>query len=178
MTSLAPPPEEGFDLPPGFAARRMTPAELDAVQEVEQRCYATPWPVEIFARQLETAWASIYVVYREEAPQRLLGHVVYWVVHDELHLLNVAVHPDAQRLGLGRAMMGHLFAVARARCLQYMTLEVRVTNAPARALYEGLGFRQVAYRKKYYSDNGEDAVVLALLLDEQGNPAPEEGATP
>lgn len=162
-------------LPEGIVCRPMTARDLDAVARVEGACYSTPWPREVFETQLATEWATVLVLADANAPASTIAHLVFWVVHDELHLLNIAVAPSHRRLGLGRVLMRHLFSVCKTARLQYITLEVRVSNTPARALYEDFGFKLIARRRRYYSDNGEDAMVLALVLDEEGHPLPVEG---
>lgn len=163
--SALPPVEALFELPPGVGVRLMRRQDLSAVLRVENACYSNPWPLEIFIRQLDTAWATLALLYNEDDPDTTIAHVVYWIVHDELHLLNIAVHPQHQRRGLARVMMQHLFSVCALRQLQYMTLEVRASNLAARTLYRSLGFEQLTVRRRYYTDNDEDAVVMGLALD-------------
>jgi ribosomal-protein-alanine N-acetyltransferase len=153
-------------LAPGFVVRPMTLDDLDAVLRVEEASYPNPWHHSIFERELQNRWASVELVCAEDDLKNPVGHIVYWVVHDELHILNVAVHPDARRRGLARAMLARLMLVCEAQNLQYVALEVRVSNEPALALYRSFGFKQIGRRKKYYSDNQEDAIVMALVFHE------------
>jgi ribosomal-protein-alanine N-acetyltransferase len=158
----------------GFAVRPMTADDLDAVLEVEAACYTNPWGRAIFARELNNAWASLELVVEAHAPELPVAHLVYWVVHDELHILNVATAPRFRRRGLASAMLRRLLAICRQQRLLYLTLEVRVGNEAAIALYQAFGFAPIGRRKNYYADNGEDALVMALVLTEEGEP----GQTP
>jgi ribosomal-protein-alanine N-acetyltransferase len=86
-------------------------------------------------------------------------------VADELHIGNIAVAPAVRRRGIGRRILEHCLDDARARGIEIATLEVRVSNDPAIALYEKLGFRPVAMRRGYYSDTGEDALVMMASFE-------------
>ena len=94
----------------------------------------------------------------------VVGFCDYWLVADEVQLLNIATDPDWQRLGIARLLMDELLAFAKARECALITLEVRSSNRPAQALYHRYGFREVAVRKQYYADNREDAVLMDLRL--------------
>jgi ribosomal-protein-alanine N-acetyltransferase len=92
---------------------------------------------------------------------------VYWIVHDELHILNVAVHPEVRRCGIGKGLMKWLMLVCERERLQYVSLEVRAGNEAAIGLYEAFAFKRIGLRRRYYSDNGEDAVIMARVLEER-----------
>ncbi|MGE5676186.1 MAG: ribosomal protein S18-alanine N-acetyltransferase [Mycobacterium leprae] len=137
----------------------MTPADLDGVMEVEQLSFLTPWSREAFAGELMQTY-TIYLVAREG--DRVVAHGGMHVIWDEAHITNIAVRPEYRGRGLGEQMMLELLGRATARGVTRVTLEVRVTNTPARRLYEKLGFVTApgAVRKGYYSDTGEDAIVM------------------
>ncbi len=94
----------------------------------------------------------------------LVGYILFWHVTDEIHLLNVAVAPEARRHGVGRALVLDLFGYARAHHAAKVLLEVRASNEPAIRLYESLRFVRFNVRKAYYSD-GEDGVEMMFELD-------------
>jgi ribosomal-protein-alanine N-acetyltransferase len=98
-----------------------------------------------------------------DAAGRVVGFVVFWNVHDEVQVLDVAVAPAHQRRGIARRLLEEVERRSRARACALLTLEVRRGNAPARALYLAAGFREVGLRKRYY-DDGEDAFVLVKDL--------------
>lgn len=137
----------------------MVAADLDAVDEIERHSFRAPWPAQVFAEELGREWARVDVA-RERG--RVIGFVDYWLVHDEIHLLAIAVHPDARRRGVGARLLDHLLGLGRARGAALVTLEVRRSNHPAIALYERAGFVTVGIRPRYYAEDGEDALVMTL----------------
>jgi ribosomal-protein-alanine N-acetyltransferase len=148
----------------------MVPADIDAVVEIENRSSPTPWPAQLFLEDLARDWAQVDLARLARAPDdgdagpgQVLGFASYWLVHDELHLLNLATHPDHRRRGIGGRLMRHLIALARGRGCRYITLEVRRGNHAAQALYQAHGFEAMGMRTRYYSD-GEDAIVMTLTL--------------
>lgn len=145
-----------------FHLRPMTLDDLGPVMEVERRAFPSPWSEDLFRRELTHDWSTILLAHDENG--RLLGFVLFWVVHDEIHILNVAVDPEVRRRGVAKTLLAELLERGRARGLALATLEVRVSNEPAIALYRGLGFREVGIRKGYYVDNREDAIVMVLDL--------------
>ncbi len=138
-----------------------TAADLDAVDEISQHSFRTPWPRQTFADELTRPHAHLELARRGAD---VVGYVNYWVVTDEVHLLAIATHPDARRGGIGAALMTHLLDGARARGSRLVTLEVRSGNQAARALYRSVGFVEVATRRSYYGDDGDDAVIMTLEL--------------
>ncbi len=98
-----------------------------------------------------------------DAPS-VVGFVIFWLVHDEVHILNVAIHPTVRRQGIGRLLMVEALERGRANGASLVTLEVRRSNFGALGLYRDLGFRPVGIRPNYYVDEGEDAVVMILDL--------------
>jgi ribosomal-protein-alanine N-acetyltransferase len=103
----------------------------------------------------------------EPAPggsERILGFVVFWLVHDEVHVLNVATAVEARRRGVARALLERAADEGRRRGARLATLEVRRSNLPAIALYRALGYQEVGVRPNYYTDEGEDAIVMDLQL--------------
>lgn len=90
----------------------------------------------------------------------IVGFAGMWIVFDESHVTTIGVHPDFRGKGLGELMLAHLFLAAMERGADMMTLEVRVSNDSAQALYRKYGFTQQGLRRRYYSDNGEDAYIM------------------
>jgi [ribosomal protein S18]-alanine N-acetyltransferase len=157
------PGEPQRELIPGYFVRAATDADLDAIEDIEVISFPGPWPRNVFEKELENRWSHVEIV--EDAAQRLVAYAVYWVVHDELHLLNIAVHPDWRRRGLADALMHHLERVCEERELTYLTLEVRVSNQGAVTLYKAHGYEVIHRRKNYYVDEPEDALVMAKALE-------------
>ena len=147
-----------------FLIRRMTREDLPAVMELEKASFRNPWSLELIQRELGHDW-SIILLLEEPLPEggrRLLGISIFWIVHDEVHVLNVATAPEHRRRGVGRALMDATLAEGRARKCCLATLEVRRSNEPAIQLYKAFGFRPVGVRPNYYVDEGEDAIVMVL----------------
>lgn len=142
----------------------MVADDLPPVMEVEKRAFKSPWSEDLIRRELTHEWSTILLAEDPLDDGRILGFVIFWVVHDEIHILNVAVDPAHRRRGVARALLDELFRRAREAKLALATLEVRISNDAAIRLYEGLGFRRVGIRKGYYVDEDEDAVVMVLDL--------------
>jgi [ribosomal protein S18]-alanine N-acetyltransferase len=147
--------------------------EVDEVHEIERLSQPSPWPRSVFAEELAREWARVLarewarvvvVREREVGDPRVVAFANYWLVRDEVHLLNLAVHPARRRRGHARRLMDHLLEFARAHRCHYLTLEVRRSNTAAIGLYEAYGFRSVGVRPRYYQDSREDAIVMALEL--------------
>jgi ribosomal-protein-alanine N-acetyltransferase len=136
--------------------------DLDEVDAIERHSFKTPWPPQVFLDELAREWARVDVA--RDAAGRVIGFCNYWLVKDEVHLLAIATHPDRRRAGVGRLLMDHLLALARARASRLVTLEVRRSNQPAIALYERYGFASVGLRRAYYAEDSEDALVMTLEL--------------
>ncbi len=135
--------------------RRLSYADLPQVIAIERRAFPTPWSLAMFVLELSK---SSGVCLAATLDGRVAGYVVCSRYADVWHVMNVAVDPDHRRRGLGRALLEHLLAEVGEDAA--MTLEVRRTNASAMRLYERLGFRAAGIRRRYYQDNGEDALVM------------------
>lgn len=143
------------------AAIRVAPMGLDdipAVLEIERRSFSTPWPLEAFQQELTGNRLARYAVARQG--QAVVGFAGVWLMVDEAHITTFAVHPDCRRQGVARGLMHALLLAAEEMGAARMTLEVRVSNLAAQALYSGHGFEIVGRRARYYSDDGEDAYIM------------------
>lgn len=150
--------------------RPMRETDLNAVLEVERSAYEFPWTRSIFRDCLRIG----YYCFVYEAATDLAGHGIMSVGADECHLLNICIHPEYQRRGLGRALINFLLLLARRKRAQVALLEVRVSNTSAYKLYTQLGFDEIGIRKDYYPARygREDAIILArdLTLDDPHRP--------
>lgn len=139
-----------------FAKMKME--HLPQVLEIEERSFPSPWSYRAFACEiLENPIASYIVAL---AGEKVVGYAGMWVILDEAHITNVAVHPNWRKRGLGRALMQEIMRRAARRGAARITLEVRPSNAAARRLYAALGFTEAGLRKNYYIDNNEDAIIM------------------
>jgi [ribosomal protein S18]-alanine N-acetyltransferase len=145
------------------AIEPMRVADLDAVIDIERACFPTASTAQVLLEEMARDWAFVDVV-RDVARGRVVAFGNYWVVADEVHLLNIATHPDARRAGHASRLLAHIIALGRARKCRIVTLEVRRSNADATRLYRRFGFRPVGVRHAYYSEDQEDAVVMLLDL--------------
>lgn len=146
--------------------RAASEADLARLAEIERAAHSHPWSEAQLRRELlGTAYSTVLCAEAagEGGAPRLLGFIVYWVVHDEMHILDVVTAPEARRQGLGRALMVAALEDAARRGATRAMLEVRRSNAPAIALYRALGFLHDTVRRGYYQD-GEDAVLMSLAL--------------
>ncbi|MFP2932300.1 ribosomal protein S18-alanine N-acetyltransferase [Pyxidicoccus sp. 3LG] len=148
----------------GFIIRQMMVEDMPAVMALEKQAFKNPWSAELLQRELQHEWSTILLVEeaREEGAPELLGLAIFWIVHDEVHVLNVATAPLHRRRGVARAVMDEVLARGKARRCTLATLEVRRSNEAALQLYRSLGFRPVGIRPNYYVDEGEDAIVMVL----------------
>jgi [ribosomal protein S18]-alanine N-acetyltransferase len=153
--------------------RRMRPDDLDDVMVIERAAFKHPWSLELFRRELEHDWSTILVAVEPFAPlaiaakgpsERVLGFLIFWLVHDEVHILNVAVAPEHRRRGLARMLMQEAERRAQEANAALMTLEVRRGNLGALDLYRQFDYRAVGVRPNYYVDEGEDAIVMVKEL--------------
>jgi ribosomal-protein-alanine N-acetyltransferase len=134
-----------------------TDADLDAIDEIEQHSFKSPWTRATFAEELKREWARIDVV---RSGPRVIAFCDYWLVTTELHILALATHPDFRGKRIATLLLDDVLAKARATGCSLATLEVRRSNRPAIALYERAGFKTVHVRARYYQDDGEDALVM------------------
>lgn len=104
-----------------------------------------------------------------QSPCRVMGYICFWVVADELHVLNIAVHKVCRRRGVGRVLLLRAIEEGRIRGVRKGLLEVRSSNLDARSFYQSLGFRVVGERPGYYGGNGEPAVLMDLILENTAN---------
>ena len=140
----------------------MTYTEMKAehvpqVAQLEKLCFADPWSVMSIASELQNIWAYWRGAGEDDVGA---GYIGSQSTIDETDVMNVAVHPDRRRQGIAENLITHLIQELKTRGSHALMLEVRASNAPAIALYEKLGFRQVGLRKNYYRNPKEDALIL------------------
>ena len=144
-----------------FIIEPMQPADLDQVVAIEESSYRKPWSKAGFEAELNRPQAVCRVI--READQ-VLGYIVFWMVRGEVHLLNLALKPDRRQQGLGRLLMDYMIHWGKEQGGRKIFLEVRVSNQAARRLYEKTGFVMTGRRKNYYSEEKEDALLMARSI--------------
>jgi len=146
-------------LPNTVVERLHNQSDLDAVVELEARCFTNPWTREMLARELaQRDVAYVFVLRLPQVP--VAAFCTCWIIRDELHINTLAVDPAYRRRGVATRLMQGVIAEAARRGAMRATLEVRASNRAARLLYERLGFRVTATRRAYYTQPDEDALIL------------------
>lgn len=150
--------------PPASAVdiRRLTYADLPQVVAIERRAYPTPWSLAMFVLELSKpsgVCLAAEVAGDDGEERELVGYLICSRYDTVWHVMNVAVDPDRRRRGIATALLASLLREVGDGEAQ-VTLEVRRSNAGALALYERFGFRSAGVRRRYYQDNGEDAVIM------------------
>ncbi|WP_418791642.1 ribosomal protein S18-alanine N-acetyltransferase [Phosphitispora sp. TUW77] len=138
--------------------KKMCKSHLDDVLEIENRSFPTPWSRTAFSHEIDNKDFAYYIVALEE--DKVVGYTGMWIILDEGHVTTLAVHPSYRRKQVGGALLCQLFREAIWRGCVKMTLEVRPSNFAAMRLYENTGFVSCGVRPGYYSDTGEDAVIM------------------
>ena len=131
--------------------------QIPQMAQIERLCFSDPWSEKSVASELENPLSCWLVALDGET---VAGYVGSQTVLDETDMMNVAVHPDFRRQGVARALILALIGELKKRGSRCLTLEVRASNDPARALYESLGFAHVGTRRNYYQNPKEDALIL------------------
>ncbi len=141
--------------------RPMIASDVERVMEIERASFPYPWSQAFFYQELKVSCASAVLAL---AGEQAIGYVIYWLVSGEVDIHNLAVHPGYRRRGVARALLHWVIGDAKERGAGRITLEVRKSNTGAQDLYRSLGFAEQGVRKGYYSDDGEDALAMALDL--------------
>ncbi len=156
--------QEGISRGPNVTIQPMTTADLDEVMPIEEVSYTLPWKRPMFESELQgNPFARFFVARDFETSASggtLLGYVCFWMVFDELHLMNLSVHPEWRRMGIGEELARWALTWAKDNGARLATLEVRASNEAAKRLYEKLGYKVVAVRQGYYREPREDALIM------------------
>jgi [ribosomal protein S18]-alanine N-acetyltransferase len=132
--------------------------DLEAVHRIELASFSSPWPPNAYQSELSQNRLASYLVARVDG--EIVAYGGMWLMVDEAHITTFAVHPAWRRQRIGERLLLAFLDLAIARHAREATLEVRLSNIAARRLYEKYGFRPVGLRPRYYSDNGEDALIM------------------
>jgi [ribosomal protein S18]-alanine N-acetyltransferase len=145
--------------PPAAPIQRLRREDLEAVQALLEPSGLHVDLAAELSRDIALAWVM------RASDGQIVGFLLAWSVADELHLLELASHPEHRRQGFGRGLLHALIAHAREQRKRLLLLEVRRSNQPAIALYESCGFQTTGVRRGYYSDTGEDALEMRITFD-------------
>ena len=138
--------------------RRLDTGDLDGVEAIERESYATPWSRSMFDAELRKPSSLALGAFTND--DALVGYAFVSRYVDAWHVMNIAVTDAFRRRGIASALLERLFEVTETDSRRGYTLEVRVSNAGAIALYEKLGFERRGIRRGYYTDNREDALIM------------------
>lgn len=145
-----------------YVFRLMNVDDINKIMEIERASFSLPWSYEAYYNELTVNDFANYIVllHRDE----VVGYCGSWIILDECHITNIAVAPSYRGKKLGEALMRQIMLIAMQKGVKTMTLEVRVSNHVAQNLYRKLGFKNGGIRKRYYTDNYEDALVMWVNL--------------
>ena len=132
--------------------------DVHSIAELDKLCFSMPWSEVSFLKEISENNIALYLV--AEIAGQIVGYAGMWLIIDEGHITNVAVHPNFRRRHIGEAIVSVLLAEAQAEGITRQTLEGRVSNFAAQRLYEKFGFQACGIRKGYYEDNHEDAIIM------------------
>jgi ribosomal-protein-alanine N-acetyltransferase len=148
------------ELVAGVVIEPAGPRDVDALLGVARESFTTPWTRKMFEAELNgNPFARILAARRRG---EVLGYLCFWLVFEELRLMDLAVAPSARRRGIGRALVAQALHFGRERGASRAVLEARASNEAAHLLYAEFGFRRVALRASYYSEPTEDAILMEL----------------
>lgn len=140
----------------------MDPTDINEVMAIGRTAYRYPWSERFFLQEIGVQCARSVLA---EVNGKIVGYVLYWLLPDEVDIHNIAVHREFRRMGIGSRLLDHAIRAARARASVRVTLEVRKSNSVAQKLYLSQGFTVTGERRGYYSDDGEDALLMSLNLN-------------
>ncbi len=141
----------------------MTDEDLDEVLRIERASFPKPWTRDQFESELRNPVSNAFVLRVTEGGAEKIGsYIIFWVVHGEAHVLDIAVNPGIRGRGLATKLLDAALERMRRNMVYEVFLEVRRSNDAARGLYRKFGFREGFIRKNYYGD--EDAIVMTLVF--------------
>lgn len=149
--------------------RKMTLDDLPQVVAIDQKSFSLPWPERSFRFECENPVSRCWVA---ELDSQIAAMLVAWMIVDELHIATIATHPQFRRMGIGTQLLSHVLLTAKEEGALTSLLEVRENNDAAQEMYRNFGYEEAGRREHYYSDNGEDALLMNLPhLDQWMAPA-------
>ena len=161
--------------------RTASASDAEALAELDRICFSVPWSRQSFEADLADFDNHVYLVWEAgfsglsaasgfadtvgeindmDVERLIIGYGGFWQIIDEAEIMNIAIRPEWRRFHLASELLKTMISIAGTRNLKSMSLEVRTGNDAALALYRGFGFKQAGMRRKYYSDNEEDAIIM------------------
>jgi [ribosomal protein S18]-alanine N-acetyltransferase len=143
--------------------QKMKETDLDQVAAIERKSFVAPWSKRLF-RETIAFPLSFNLVVRKKVDNKVVGYANFYVIGNEVQVLNIAVGPESRKKGYAAALLRHAIETLKVHEVEDFFLEVRTSNSDAIRLYEGFGFKKVGIRKKYYPETNEDAIVMHLKV--------------
>ncbi len=141
--------------------RKATEKDVCQIADLDKICFSLPWSEQAFRKELNDNNLAFYILAEAKETGQIVGYAGVWLIQEEGHITNVAVHPDFRRKHIGMAIVDVLMKESRKRAgTLTFTLEARKSNTAAIELYKKFGFLEVGIRKGYYQENKEDAVIM------------------
>jgi ribosomal-protein-alanine N-acetyltransferase len=141
--------------------REMSIDDMEEILQIEKKSFIAPWTRTMFGETLTSSISKAFVL---EENKVIIGYIVFYIADVEAHIMSLAVDPVRRRQGYGRQLLSHAIKLLREDDISECYLEVREHNDDARGLYKKFGFEVIGRRKRYYTESGEDALVMQLLL--------------
>lgn len=139
--------------------------DIDEILDIENICFKSPWTRDAFEQELHLEWAKVFIAkIITHNKKRIVGYISLWMITNEVHILNLAIHPNFRRLGIATSLLSFGINFSMHDGAEIATLEVRKSNLPAVSLYKKFGFEVMGVRHRYYPDNHEDAVIMSSKL--------------
>lgn len=143
--------------------RTMILKDLDSVLSIERASFRSPWTLNMFRQELDLSFSRHLVISRSD--QGIVGYIIFWIIHDETQLQRIAVKSDLRGQGIGSLLIREMIRMCALENVTQGSLEVRSSNDPALLIYKEFGFAVSGIRKGYYTDNGEDALIMTYAID-------------
>lgn len=147
-----------------FFLRRMEEEDIPEILAIEKLSFPNPWKESTFRGEIDNKPISFPCVIVHKTKKEVIGYIIFWRLKEEVHINNIALHPDYRRKGIGEAVLGKVLAQVEREGAKYVTLEVRPSNISGLALYRKLEFKVLGIRRGYYHNPREDAIVLGKRL--------------
>ena len=136
---------------------------LSSIIEIERSSFLSPWSTDSFVQEIKNPISHLWALILKS---NLSAYICFWMFASEIQVINIAVHPEWRGKGFGHSLLIQMIKAGISKGIQQVWLEVRLTNMPAKRLYEKLGFFEVGRRRNYYGDTNEDAIIMVLSLTE------------
>jgi [ribosomal protein S18]-alanine N-acetyltransferase len=147
---------------------KMDEDHLEQVMEIETASFPTPWTEKMFREELASPLSFHFIAFQQgKQRDHVLSYIIFWMLKEEVHILNLATHPTFRRLGIAHALLLFALDFSFKRGGILYLLEAREKNQAALHLYRKVGFVSCGVRKRYYADTGEDAILMGLFYGDR-----------